>query len=296
MIPCKYLCTECRNMRREDFSQRLKFEYKKYNYIGSFISLTYTDKNLPMLLPAGSAIVGKFFGSVPPAYGSTLSREDLSKFCDRLQKRLRRKYRRSGKYIGFGDYGDNTHRPHYHLIFLGCPQDRHLIYDTWKLGNIDVGNIDNGAIRYVLDYINKDPIFPDSKYDLYGDFEPPFYHYSKGLGFDEIYKLHELGMFDDYGRIQFSRTHKYTLPPYLKQKLGYKTDPRFYSEAEEKWSNLHSITDMEKARENRNQVVERSLIASQVARGGLKIDLKKAELNEMNDRKNRFIDFRIMKS
>lgn len=105
MIPCKYLCTECRNMRREDFAQRLKFEYKKYNYIGSFISLTYTDKNLPRLLPEGSAFVGKFFGSIPPAYGSTLLREDISKFCDRLQKRLRRKYGRSGKYISFGDYG-----------------------------------------------------------------------------------------------------------------------------------------------------------------------------------------------
>ena len=103
-IPCKYLCTECRNMRREDFAQRLKFEYKSYGYLGAFISLTYSDKNLPLLLPSGSAVVGKFFGSVPPAYGSTLYRPDLSRFCDNLQKRLRRKYGRSGKYIGFGDY------------------------------------------------------------------------------------------------------------------------------------------------------------------------------------------------
>ena len=70
-VPCKYLCTECRNMRREDFAQRIKFEYKKYNYVGSFITLTYSDSNLPILLPEGSAVVGEFFGNCPPVYGST---------------------------------------------------------------------------------------------------------------------------------------------------------------------------------------------------------------------------------
>lgn len=111
-VPCKYLCTECRNMRREDFAQRLKFEYKSYGYIGAFISLTYSTPNLPLLLPEGSAVVGKFFGNIPPQYGSTLRRNDLSKFCDKLQKRLKRKYGRIGKYIGFGDYGGDYHRPH----------------------------------------------------------------------------------------------------------------------------------------------------------------------------------------
>lgn len=187
--------------------------------------------------------------------------------------------------------GDDTHRPHYHLIFIGCPQDRKLIYDTWQYGNIDVGNIDNGAIRYVLDYINKDPIFSDSKYELYGDFEPPFYHFSKGLGFDEIYKLHEQGVFDKYGRIQFARNHLYTLPPYLKQKLGYETDPRFYPQSVKDWNELHGFNNLEAAQENRNTVVERSLIAAKVARGKPKLDLCKAEKNEAYDRANRFNGF-----
>ena len=103
--PCKYLCTECRNMRREDFAQRIKFEYKNYNYLGAFISLTYRDDDLPILLPYGSAVAGTYFNGVPPEHYSTLYRPDLSKFCDNMQKRLRRKFGRSGKYIGFGDYG-----------------------------------------------------------------------------------------------------------------------------------------------------------------------------------------------
>lgn len=290
-VPCKYLCLECRNMRREDFAQRLKFEYKSYDYIGAFISLTYSDKNLPILLPEGSAVVGEFFGSVPPAYGSTLYRPDLSNFCDKLQKRLKRKFGRSGKYIGFGDYGDDTHRPHYHLIYLGCPQDRKLIYDTWQYGNIDVGNIDHGSIRYVLDYINKDPIFSDSKYKLYGDFEPPFYHFSKGLGFEEIYRLHELGHFDKYGQIQFSKGHNYTLPPYLKEKLGYETKPQYYGDSVYDWQQVNQINNIELAQSNRNVVVERCLMQSAIARGGTKLDLNKMSIQESQDRQNRFNGF-----
>lgn len=106
-----------------------------------------------------------------------------------MQKRLRRKYGRSGKYIGFGDYGDDTHRPHYHLIYVGLPNDRHLVYETWTKGNIDVDTIGDGCIRYVLDYIQSMPLTADQKYEQFGDFEPPFYHFSKGIGFEYIEKI-----------------------------------------------------------------------------------------------------------
>lgn len=126
---------------------------------------------------------------------------------------------------------------------------------------------------------------------MYGDFEPPFYHFSKGLGFDEILHLHELGQFDKYGRIQFSKDHTYTLPPYLKQKLGYETDPRFYSQSVLDWAELHKIDSLEDAQIDRNKVVERSLICSQIARSGIKLDLQKAEKQEAFDRLDRFNGF-----
>lgn len=111
--PCKYYCMECRNMRREEFTQRLINEWKSRKYVGSFITLTYRDEELPILYPEGSAIVGNWFKSVPPAYGSTLCRKDLSQFCDKMQKRLKRAFGSSGKYIAVGEYGDDNHRPHY---------------------------------------------------------------------------------------------------------------------------------------------------------------------------------------
>ena len=291
-VPCKYLCTECRNMRREDFVQRIKFEYKKYGYLGAFISLTYRTEDLPILLPYSSAVGGTYFNGITPELNSTLYRPDLSRFTDNMQKRLRRKFGHSGKYIGFGDYGSETHRPHYHLIYVGCPVDRRLIYDTWKLGNVDVKPINNARIRYVLNYINKDPIFPDSKFEMYGDYEPPFYHFSKGLGFDEIIRMYNAGQVDEFGVIKFDDSgHKYIIPKYVKDKLGLLTNHDLYSDSVKKWASNKGFSDLEDALKNRSKVVERCNIQSVVASGKMKQDYRKAEESMMHDRLNRFNGF-----
>lgn len=111
-VPCG-MCIECRNMRREEYTQRLKHEIQTANYIASFITLTYRDDELPLLYPLGSAAVGTYFGSVPPSFGSTLYKPDAKQFCDKLTKRFRRKYGKLPfKYICAGEYGDDGHRPH----------------------------------------------------------------------------------------------------------------------------------------------------------------------------------------
>lgn len=180
----------------------------------------------------------------------------------------------------------------YHLIYIGLPVDRKLVYDTWNHGNVDVKPISNARIRYVLDYINKDPIFPDSKYELYGDFEPPFYHYSKGLGFEEIYKMVANGDFDIYGKTEFgSSGHTYTLPPYLKDKLGFQSKPFMYPDSVVDWANEKGFDDLEKACKNRSKVVETVNTRSAVAIGKPLVNFPKKEIKEMTDRQNRFNGF-----
>lgn len=256
LCPCK-TCIECRIMRVSDFTARLKFELQTYNHIGSFVTLTYSDKNLVKLLPEGSASVGKFFGSVPPFEGSTLYRPDLSQFCDKMQKRLKRKYGRSGKYIGFGDYGDSTHRPHFHLIYIGLPADRRLVYDTWNKGNIDVDVIGDGCIRYVLDYIQSMPLTADQKYDQFGDFEPPFYHFSKGLGFEYIEK--NINKFNQLGELIYGDSgKKVVLNPYLKKKYKFGSNKDYYPKSVRDFAKLHHIDDLEIALQERSRLVELS--------------------------------------
>ena len=112
-IPCKYFCMECRNMRREEYTERLLHELQTSGYIGTFLTLTYRDNDLVKLLPENSAIAGLWFKGRKPQNDSTLSRKDISKFCDKLSKRIHRKYKHGIKYIVVGEYGDEEHRPHY---------------------------------------------------------------------------------------------------------------------------------------------------------------------------------------
>lgn len=126
---------------------------------------------------------------------------------------------------------------------------------------------------------------------MYGDFEPPFYHFSKGLGFEEIENLINQGFFDEFGKGQWTDKHKYTLPPYLKQKYGFKNKTQFYPDSVFDWAQLHKINDIQVAQENRNIVYERSLVQAQVARGKPKLDLLKCEKNESFARLNRFVGF-----
>lgn len=180
----------------------------------------------------------------------------------------------------------------YHLIYIGCPVDRHLIYDVWTHGNIDVRPINSARIRYVLDYINKDPIFPDSKYEMYGDFEPPFYHFSKGIGFEEIMKMHEQGQFDSLGKTEFNSSgHTYTLNPYLKDKLGYVSKTTMYPDSVIDWANEKKLDNLDKALENRSKVIETSNNHKVIQAGKPFINLQKKEIQEINDRQNRFNGF-----
>ena len=254
--PCK-MCIECRNIRREDFKQRLQFEIMNYNYVASFVSLTYRDSDLPVLLPEGSAIVGNYFGNCPPAYGSTLYPPDISQFCDKMQKRLKRKYGRSGKYIAVGEYGDDGHRPHFHIIYVGLPSaSRKEVRECWSHGNVDVRNVNKGAIRYVLDYIDKQVFGAYALYKEYGDFYPPFAHFSKGLGFDYIDK--NIDKFDEYGELKYGESGKtFQLNPYLRDKYNFKKRPySYYTESIKQFAKDNHIKDLEIALIKRSNLMK----------------------------------------
>ena len=77
----------------------------------------------------------------------------------------------------------------------------------------------------------------------------------------------------------------------MKDKLGYKTNPQFYSDSVYKWAEEKGFKNIQFAQDNRCQVVENTLIRKAVARGKIKLDLSKVEKNQMLDRLNRFEGF-----
>lgn len=221
-------CLLCRNERREDFAMRLQLDYiSVFNRVGSFITLTYNNENVPLLYPVGYAKAGKYFRGRNPV--GTLYEPDLTGFRKRIEERIYRKYGYRPKHVLVGEYGETEFRPHYHGIMLGLPSsERKMVYDCWNKGRIDIQPVTHADIRYTLSYIDKQVFGYKSVEEAYEDYHPPFCDFSNGLG-DGFYQLHK-DEFDEFGRYWFSPNHCYQLNSYYKTKYGYKDLPFPYSD------------------------------------------------------------------
>lgn len=145
MIPCGE-CVGCRLAWRRAWAIRCMHEKRMYS-ASAFVTLTYDDKHIPE------------FGS--------LRLRDLQLFMKKL-----RLVRPSGlRFFACGEYGGQTHRPHYHLLLFNTdfPDMRYLkdsgsgcqlfrskeLSDLWALGNCDIGNVDYRSACYVAGYVSK---------------------------------------------------------------------------------------------------------------------------------------------
>ena len=118
----------------------------------SFITLTYSDQNLPE--------------------NNSLHKKDVKDFLKRLRDHLR--YHHNGKKIRYfmcGEYGENFGRPHYHIILFGHDWDdkkykftsdsRSRVYTSetldkiWGKGLTSTGNVTFESAAYVARYVMK---------------------------------------------------------------------------------------------------------------------------------------------
>lgn len=264
--PCG-MCHECRTMRREDYTFRVKAEIQSYNYIASFVTLTYRDDTLPRLLPAGSAVPGSFFRGGKPPYDSCVYKPDLQRFLDVFNKRFRRKYGYPCKYVAVSEYGSDFFRPHYHIILIGCScSERRMVYDVWNKGMIDIQPVGNGCIRYVMKYLDKQVFTYNALENTYGDFPPPFAFFSKGLG--ERFFKKNIDKFDMYGRLHFTSNHFYTLNPYYRDKYGFSKKPYtgIFNESDLKYA-LKNNLDLYTAHCTRTALSELSIERNDIIHG-----------------------------
>lgn len=145
-------------------------------------------------------------------------------------KRLRKECGRGIKYYACGEYGGQTHRPHYHAIIFNLP---HLwtsmnepISQVWQRGNVMVAPGNKLTFKYVCKYIMKKPFTRVPKYliDENGQYvlddrESEFSLMSKKLGdnfiTDDMY-WHLISNNRDYVMINGV---PHSLPRYYKEKL-----------------------------------------------------------------------------
>lgn len=178
-VPCGR-CIGCRLERSRNWAIRCVHEAQGHED-NSFITLTYRDEEL-------------IYGGA--AHGILYPRH-LELFWKRFRKRAGKKLR----YFACGEYGDISHRPHYHAIVFGYrfPDEQisatkngsiyrrsNMLDDVWSHGNCIIGDVTFESAAYVARYIMKKRLGESAKEYERDGIEPEFVRMSRrpGIGSD----------------------------------------------------------------------------------------------------------------
>lgn len=184
-LPCGK-CTGCRLERSRQTAVRLVHEAQQHEKV-SFVTLTYRQDQLLSgatgmrgLFPSHAAQVPDDHHDYrPPRTRETRTHEDhaslvksdLRGFTLRLYSDVRRRSGKGVRYYACGEYGDQTHRPHYHLAIFGedFSDDRFpwkrsngnqlwrssRLARLWPHGDADIGDLTFESAAYIARYIMK---------------------------------------------------------------------------------------------------------------------------------------------
>lgn len=169
-VPCGF-CLNCRVDRR-NFLEDCCIHSENHFGTSAFVCLTYDDYHLPE--------------------NASLRKSDYVDFIKRLRSYLNyhidsidtRFLNPNFDFLCVGEYGDTFNRPHLHLLFFGLDSRflTPILDKCWNGGIVDCGALENGGIRYVLSYLEKN-IKGALQKELYDDngLERPFCSHSRSL-------------------------------------------------------------------------------------------------------------------
>lgn len=247
LIPCGQ-CIGCRIRQREDWTTRIELEARNYPKEEVwFITLTYDDDHVPgMILKTGEIMRKVQYtwkpGEKRPTSVQILLYEDIQKFL----KRLRKKHVGKMRYFIAGEYGEQTARPHYHMILYGWkPTDLEnlykihhngyytskWLYDLWGMGQIQIAQAVPETYRYVAGYVTKKMYEIDGKkantyYEL-GQPKPfACMSLKPGLG-DKYYQEHKAEIWRQ-GYIQCSNGKRAQIPRYYEKQMEAENPQRLW--------------------------------------------------------------------
>lgn len=247
LIPCGQ-CIGCRIRQREDWTTRIELEARDYPKEEIwFITLTYDDDHVPGMIVKTGEIMRKVQytwkpGEKRPSSVQILLYEDIQKFL----KRLRKAYRGKLRYFVAGEYGEQTARPHYHMILYGWkPTDLENLYkihhngyytskwlaNLWGMGQIQIAQAVPETYRYVAGYVTKKMYEIDDKkaneyYEL-GQTKPfACMSLKPGLG-DHYYQEHKAEIWRQ-GYIQCTNGKKAQIPRYYEKQMEAENPQRLW--------------------------------------------------------------------
>lgn len=144
-LPCGR-CIGCRLERSRQWALRMEHEAQLYD-TNAFVTLTFADDKLPA--------------------NYSVNVRDTQLFL----KRLRKKFAQKIRFYACGEYGDENHRPHYHLILfnhqfadlkLHSRNDRgepvyisETLTNLWPFGHATTAHVTFETCAYVARYVTK---------------------------------------------------------------------------------------------------------------------------------------------
>lgn len=204
-VPCGK-CMACLGNRRSSWSVRLEHELRASS-TAFFVTLTYDDFN-----------IYQNENTVP-----SVNKRHMQLFMKSLRASL------SGvrfKYFLTAEYGSQTFRPHYHLLFFNIPlvsDDMYRILESvWKYGSIHVGTVAPASINYVTKYCVTKHSAPDGA-------TPAFHLMSKGLGAAYVEKARQYHVSGKNFFVTKLGGEKVAMPRYYRDKFFSKTEKQAYA-------------------------------------------------------------------
>lgn len=262
--PCN-LCSNCRKNFAHMWGTRIYHESKLYPE-NTFLTLTYDDK----CLPKGQC-------GIP-----TLVKKDVQDFMKRFRDRL---YPYKVRFFCGAEYGDQTHRPHYHLALFGVSPFDERVFDhhekqddgylcrckAWSSGLSHVGEVDIGSANYIGGYCLKKVMGKDSKeYYKSRDIIAPFSLMSRrpGIGFDYMQKYAD--EFLKHGDCMVN-SYRTALPRYYKEKIDFKNSDIYFK-------------TMDNRKEYLDKVYSEMFMSVESLQSGIKQQLEEVRQADLNSK------------
>lgn len=242
----RYPCGKCRACRLRKANEKMIisiFAANEFKSKGQFLTLTYNDEHLP----------------------NGLNHSDFSAFMKRLRKNTGVK---GVKMFVAGEYGSESHREHFHVLFYNHKFDIEDIKKAWRdpdtkqdIGFVYDGTLTPKAMKYVSGYINKKGYIPDSGK------RPPYGRSSCGLPDNltgkEIVKMCKTGKISYNG-------HKFSVPTNWRRR--YKEIWNFFQKNREDLQTADYIKNYDP-----KKVLTPSMVSAMMDYKELEYSLRKAE-------------------
>lgn len=237
-------CTECRLEYSRGWANRCVMEAlscQRDDGIENcwFLTLTYDDEHLKELIS-------------PVSGYASLNFDHSQKFMKDLRRYFEYHFDHEGvRFYLCGEYGEETHRPHFHVLLFNCPiPSEHLtilgktklgfplynvdyITDIWKRGHVVIANLSWETCAYTARYVMKKLKGNDKCFYDFWDIEPEGVRMSNrpGIGLAYFSKhWHEMYYFNDPTDISKGASSRVILPAYSKDRSNVGKPPRYFDD------------------------------------------------------------------